>query len=55
MVLQKKKNILKVKCCQQLAAHPLIIRPSLNNWAGASGKGNRFNTRWKLNTETNGH
>jgi hypothetical protein len=25
-----------------LAAHPLIGRPSLNNWAGVSGKGNRF-------------
>ncbi len=29
-----------------LAAHPLIGRPSLNNWAGVSGRGNRFNTRW---------
>jgi hypothetical protein len=54
MVLQT-KNILKVKCCQQLAAHFLIGRPSLNNLAGVSGKGNGFNTRWRLNTETNGH
>jgi hypothetical protein len=28
-----------------LAAHPLISRPSLNNWAGVSGNGNGFNTR----------
>ncbi len=27
-----------------LAALPLIGRPSLNNWAGVSGRGNRFNT-----------
>jgi hypothetical protein len=33
-----KKIFKKVKCCQQLAAHPLISRPSLNNWAGVSGK-----------------
>jgi hypothetical protein len=44
-----------VKCCQQLAAHSLIGRPLLNNWAGVSGKGDRFNTRWRLNTETNEH
>jgi hypothetical protein len=25
-----------------LAAHPLIGRPSLNNWAGVSGRGNRL-------------
>ena len=50
-----KKIFKKVKCCQQLAAHPLIGRPSLNNWAGVSGKRNKFNTRWRLNTETNGH
>ncbi len=25
-----------------LAAHPLIGRPSLNNWAGVSGKENRL-------------
>jgi hypothetical protein len=50
-----KKIFLKVKCCQQLAAHPLIGRPLLNNWAGVSGKGNRFKTRWRLNTEANGH
>ena len=32
-----------------LAAHPLIGRPLLNNWAGVSGRGNRFNTRWRPN------
>ncbi len=28
-----------------LAAHPLIGRPSLNNWAGVSGKRNINNPR----------
>jgi hypothetical protein len=31
------------------AARPLIGRPSLNNWAGVIGKGNRYNTRWRPN------
>jgi hypothetical protein len=43
MVLQTKK--LKANCGQQLAAHPLIGRPSPNNLVG----GNRFCTRWLQN------
>jgi hypothetical protein len=46
----KKIFFKKAKCCQQLAAHHLIGTPSLNNWAGVSGKGNGFNTRWQLKT-----
>ncbi len=48
MVLQTKKYFKKWSAAnKQLAAHPLIGRPSLNNCAAVSGKGNRFNTRWR--------
>jgi hypothetical protein len=38
-----------IRTIVMLAAHPLIGRPSLNKWAGVSGRGNRFNTRWRPN------
>jgi hypothetical protein len=38
-----------------LAAHPLVGRPWLDNWAGVSGKGNKYNTRWRPKYKTKGH
>jgi hypothetical protein len=41
--------VMAIRAIVMLAAHPLIGRPSLNNWAGVSGRGNRFNARWQPN------
>ncbi len=49
-----KNNIFKSEVLLTVSSI-FLGRPSLNNWASVSEKGNRFNKRWRLNTETNGH
>ncbi len=38
-----------IRTIVMLAAHPLIGMPSLDNWAGVSGKGNINYPRWQPN------
>ncbi len=49
-------NNLKKQWCGKHFAAPILIDWSMTNyWAFVSGKGNRFNPRWRLNKQRHGH